>query len=61
MIQWLRFAAGAIGRNKMNWIPAASLVVPGMALMGTALLSGCGKAPAAAGPPAADARLCRSG
>jgi membrane fusion protein, multidrug efflux system len=48
MIQWLRSAAGAIGRNQMKRIPVA-----GMMVLGPALLTGCGKAPAAAGPPGA--------
>ena len=48
MIQWLRFAAEATGRNRMNCIPAASMLV-----LGAALVTGCGKAPAAAGPPRA--------
>jgi membrane fusion protein (multidrug efflux system) len=48
MIQWLRRAAEATGRNRMKWIPAASTLI-----LGAALLTGCGKAPAAAGPPPA--------
>src|ERR1700728_2634094 len=48
MIQWLRSAAGAIGRNKMKRIPVASMLV-----RGPALLTGCGKAPAATGAPGA--------
>src|SRR3984957_2058980 len=46
MIQWLRRAAEATGRK--NYIATASMLV-----LGAALLSGCGKAPAAAGPPPA--------
>src|SRR6201996_7369941 len=46
MIQWLRSAAEATGRNRMHCIPAA-----GMVMLGAALFSGCGKAPAAAGAP----------
>jgi membrane fusion protein (multidrug efflux system) len=45
MIQWLRSAAEAIGRKR---IPAASLLI-----LGAALLSGCGKAPAPGGPQGA--------
>jgi membrane fusion protein, multidrug efflux system len=48
MIQWLRSAAEATGRNKMNCIPAASMLI-----LGAALLTGCGKAPASSGPPPA--------
>jgi membrane fusion protein (multidrug efflux system) len=48
MIQWLRSAAEATGRNKMNCIPAA-----GMLMLGTVLFIGCGKAPASSGPPQA--------
>lgn len=48
MIQWLRSAAEATGRNKMSRIPAASMLT-----LAAALLAGCGKAPAAAGPPPA--------
>jgi membrane fusion protein, multidrug efflux system len=47
MIQWLRRAAEATGR-KMNCITTASMLI-----LGTALLTGCGKAPAAAGAPPA--------
>ena len=48
MIQWLRRAAEASGRNHMNWISASVLLA-----VGAALVAGCGKAPAAAGPPPA--------
>src|ERR1700729_948547 len=48
MIQWLRSAAEATGRNKLNCIPAA-----GMLILGTVLFTGCGKAPASSGPPQA--------
>jgi len=48
MIQWLRRAAEATGRKKLNCVATAS-----MAILGAALLNGCGKAPAAAGPPPA--------
>jgi membrane fusion protein (multidrug efflux system) len=48
MIQWLRRAAEATGRKRMNCIPTASMLI-----LGVALLTGCGKAPAAAGPPPA--------
>src|SRR6201995_2688416 len=48
MTQWLRFAAEATGRNKFNRISAASL-----AILGLGALTGCGKAPAAQGPPPA--------
>src|SRR5271156_3588983 len=48
MIQWLRSAAEATGRNKMNCIPVA-----GMLILGTVLFTGCGKAPASSGPPQA--------
>ena len=55
MIQWLRSAAEATGRNRMNCIPAASMLI-----LAAALVTGCGKATrllrAAAGP----ARLGRS-
>jgi membrane fusion protein (multidrug efflux system) len=47
MIQWLRRAAEATGR-KMNCIPTASMLT-----LGVALVTGCGKAPGAAGPPPA--------
>src|SRR6202042_984159 len=48
MIQWLRSAAEATGRNKLNCIPAV-----GMLILGTVLFTGCGKAPASSGPPQA--------
>jgi membrane fusion protein (multidrug efflux system) len=48
MIQSLRRAAEATDRNQMKWIPAASMLI-----LGTILVNGCGKAPAAAGPPPA--------
>jgi membrane fusion protein (multidrug efflux system) len=48
MTQWLRYAAEATGRNKMHRISAAGLVI-----LGAAALNGCGKAPAAQGPPPA--------
>jgi len=48
MIQWLKPAAEATGRNTMNWVPAASVL-----FLGAALLTACGKAPAAGGPPGA--------
>src|SRR3984885_12535817 len=48
MIQWLRSAAEATGRNKMNCIPAAGILI-----LGTVLFTGCGKAPASSGPPQA--------
>ncbi len=48
MIQWLKPAAEATGRNTIKWIPAASVLI-----FGAALLTGCGKAPAASGPPGA--------
>ena len=48
MIQWLRSAAEATGRNKLNCIPAA-----GMLIFGAVLFTGCGKAPASSGPPPA--------
>jgi membrane fusion protein, multidrug efflux system len=47
MIQWLRSAAEATGRNKLSGIPAAMLI------FASPLFTGCGKAPAAAGPPPA--------
>jgi membrane fusion protein, multidrug efflux system len=48
MTQWLRFAAEATGRNRMNYISPA-----GMVMLGAALLAGCGKAPTSAAPPPA--------
>ena len=48
MIQWLRSAAEATGRNKMNCIPAG-----GMLILAAVLFTGCGKAPASSGPPPA--------
>jgi multidrug efflux pump subunit AcrA (membrane-fusion protein) len=48
MIQWLRRAAEATGRKRLNCIPTASVLI-----LGVALLTGCGKAPAAGGPPPA--------
>jgi membrane fusion protein, multidrug efflux system len=48
MIQWLRRAAEATGRKRLNCIPTASMLI-----LGTALVTGCGKAPAAAGAPPA--------
>jgi membrane fusion protein (multidrug efflux system) len=47
MIQWLRLAAEATGRNRVNCIPGASMLVA------VALIAGCGKAPASAGQPQA--------
>src|SRR5580698_2517344 len=47
MIQWLRLAAEATGRNRLNCIPGASMMVA------VALIAGCGKAPASAGQPQA--------
>ncbi len=46
MIQWLRLTAEATGHNRMNCIPGA-----GMLLIGVALVTGCGKAPASTGQP----------
>ena len=46
MIQWLRFAAEATGRNRIYPNLAGSMLA-----LGSALLAGCGKAPAAQGPP----------
>ncbi len=46
MIQWLRLLAEATGHNRMNCIPGA-----GMLLIGVALVTGCGKAPASTGQP----------
>ena len=48
MIPSFRLAAEAKHRNQTSWIPAASGL-----LLATVLMSGCGKAPAAAGPPPA--------
>jgi membrane fusion protein (multidrug efflux system) len=48
MTQWLRRAAEATGRKRLNCIPTGSMLI-----LGTVLLTGCGKAPAAAGPPQA--------
>jgi membrane fusion protein, multidrug efflux system len=48
MIQWLRLAAEAPGRHGVHYIPGASMLV-----LGAALVTGCGKAPAAAGAPPA--------
>ena len=48
MIQWLKPAAEATGRNPMKWIPAASLLI-----LQAALLTGCGKAPPPGGPQGA--------
>ena len=48
MIQWLKPAAEATGRNTTKWVPAASLLI-----LGAALLTACGKAPAPAGPQGA--------
>src|SRR6202789_959388 len=47
MIQWLRLAAEATGRHRVNCIPVASLLV-----LGLGLVTGCGKGSAApAAPP----------
>jgi RND family efflux transporter MFP subunit len=46
MNQWLKTAASTTARNRMNR-PALCM------LLGSSLLAGCGKAPAAAGPPPA--------
>src|ERR1700677_2159517 len=46
MIQWLRLSAEATGRNRVNCIPGASMLV----LAGT-LVAGCGKGSAAPGAP----------
>jgi membrane fusion protein (multidrug efflux system) len=51
MTQWLRSAAEATGRKRLKWISAASMLVQSTLILGAALLTGCGKAPAAAGPP----------
>jgi len=48
MIQWLRLAAQATSRHPVNCIPGASMLV-----LAGALVTGCGKAPAAAGAPQA--------
>jgi membrane fusion protein, multidrug efflux system len=48
MIQWLRLAAEATRGNRMDCVPAASVLV-----LAGALVTGCGKAPAAAGAPQA--------
>src|SRR6202789_3901294 len=48
MIQWLRLAAEATGRHRVNCIPAASMLI-----LTFGLVTGCGKAPAAAGTPQA--------
>jgi membrane fusion protein (multidrug efflux system) len=48
MTQWLGSAAEATGRKRITWISAGSTL-----MLGAALLTGCGKAPAAAGPPPA--------
>src|SRR6202041_1160845 len=46
MIQWLRLSAEATGRNRVNCIPGASMLV-----LAGALVAGCGKGSAAPGPP----------
>src|SRR6202789_2776490 len=46
MIQWLRLAAEATGRHRVNCIPVASLLV-----LGLGLVTGCGKGSAAPGAP----------
>ena len=43
MIQWLRLAAEAAGRNRLNCIPGASMLIAAV------FTTGCGKAPASAG------------
>src|SRR5580698_8247614 len=48
MTQWLGSAAEATGRKRITWISAGSTL-----MLGAALLTGCGKAPAASGPPPA--------
>src|ERR1700684_969573 len=48
MIQWLRPAAEATGRNTNKWVSAVSALI-----LGAAFLTGCGKAPAAGGPSGA--------
>jgi multidrug efflux pump subunit AcrA (membrane-fusion protein) len=53
MTQWLRSAAEATGRKRTTWIPTESMLVQSTLILGAALLTGCGKAPAAAGPPPA--------
>jgi membrane fusion protein (multidrug efflux system) len=48
MIQWLRLAAEATGRHRVNCIPAASLLV-----LALGLVTGCGKGSATPGAPPA--------
>jgi membrane fusion protein, multidrug efflux system len=48
MIQWLRLSAEATGRNRVNCIPGASMLV-----LAGALVAGCGKGSAAPGAPQA--------
>jgi membrane fusion protein (multidrug efflux system) len=48
MIQWLRPAAEITGRNTNKWVSAVSVLI-----LGAAFVTGCGKAPAAGGPPGA--------